>query len=458
MPEIPTREEEAVAKPTECPRCHQVAVVFDYLEGFSVCEACGRILNDEELVPQNEYYNNTSIPSGVFVGAKDSGLAAAAATFGGSAVATRVLGGRYRPEIPWEKLKQHLEKLVNALDLPAPVAKEAESYLERLHKDTSRAWRREEITAAAVYVAIRLNNLPLTLLDLAKVTHLGLHAMGKSYHLATAALGMRPPHAQAQTVLERSLNKVLKDTDTTEIGRLLGDATAVLAWADQQLVIGTSHPIVNVAASIVIALEMNNVAVGFDYVGNVLILGLDSLQERLGKIKAKLLSYSKLLPYSAMITKSNVFSHARAIIRLTRVLQKESEANETPLAGSASAMLIAAQQQAEEEEEANELQPGPVKRRCVRFEEDIAHGDAGVKVPSRAPDGGDVAMRKPSATMSPSQQEDDAELCSDLDMSDDDDLDVYLRTPAEVEAYQEIFEAITADAPSREKKDTRKVK
>ena len=60
--------------------------------------------------------------------------------------------------------------------------------------------------------------------------------------------------------------------------------------------------------------------------------------------------------------------------------------------------------------------------------------------------------------MSPSQQEDDAELCSDLDMSDDDDLDVYLRTPAEVEAYQEIFEAITADAPSREKKDTRKVK
>lgn len=481
MADIPDRAEEAVGKPTKCPRCHQVAVVFDYLQGFSVCEACGRLLENDEFVPQL-FQGDDTMPSGTFVGEGDTGLGASAAAMGNAA--GRALLQRYRPTEPWVKLKQHLAQVASKLNLPAAATKEAEGYLQRLQQDMPRPWRREEITAAAVYISIRQNNLPLTLLDLAKATHIGLYALGRFYHLATAALGMPTPQVQAQALLPRSLDRVLKENPTEAAGRVLEDAGAMLAWSQQQLVLGSKHPIHAVGASIMVALEMNNIAVGVDYVADALFIGPDALVLRLARMRDKLLSFSKLLPYSSLVTRMNVFCHAKAIIRLTKLLHKDDDAAAEPEPGSASAMLVAAQHaqqdEDEKEEEAQEVeeavQPAPSKRRRVQFKEDgnkkINEAETVDMLMKEAePPGGDVPAPKrgPQLAPRPSQprpapspvlsedddldNKDDDELGSDLDMSDD-EIDRYLRTPAEVQAYQEVFEALTegAVAPVRKKR------
>jgi hypothetical protein len=60
-----------------CPRCSAEAVAFDDVQGIKVCESCGNVLEESELVQYTSWEEDVG-PSGVFVAAGDSGRAAGA--------------------------------------------------------------------------------------------------------------------------------------------------------------------------------------------------------------------------------------------------------------------------------------------------------------------------------------------------------------------------------------------
>lgn len=72
-----------MAEPAElCPKCNAESVVFDYLEGLSVCESCGAVVEESQLVQHvTEFGDNDSGPTrlGVFVRDCDTGAVAGAA-------------------------------------------------------------------------------------------------------------------------------------------------------------------------------------------------------------------------------------------------------------------------------------------------------------------------------------------------------------------------------------------
>lgn len=241
----------------ECPQCHEHSVLYDYIQGLQVCESCGRVIHDEELVPQ--LFQGGTRPTGVIVGQKDSGMEASARVLHGTLLGRTLQ--RARTKAPIVKLRQRLVEMANKLSLPQEVTMQAEQYLEDLASIIGGAWGENE-AAAAIYIAVRQSGSPLTLLDLSAATHVDIYALGRLYRMAIETLGVTPPPIQPVNLLSRALHRVLNGR-VANIRGVEEDATLVLQWVDHHIPLGSRHPIVSVGLALMIALEMNNVSLLF---------------------------------------------------------------------------------------------------------------------------------------------------------------------------------------------------
>ena len=149
-----------------CQMCGQPdSVSFDYVHGLLVCEECGAILPTQDLVAPVEF-NKFGEPEGVLVGAKDTGADISARHLHHASARKAVQRSRpYDPVVPLRKI---LTLQSSKLQLAKNIVEEAESYVERIAKNLRGAWRRDILVSSAIYLAIRLNNVPLTLLDMTK--------------------------------------------------------------------------------------------------------------------------------------------------------------------------------------------------------------------------------------------------------------------------------------------------
>lgn len=246
----------------QCPRCHNFAVGFDYLQGLSVCEACGHVLQDEELVSQVMYAGKEDQrPCGVVVGAKDSGLEASLHMLHGTRVGTAVR--RSRPRNSTLHVAKIVKEISVKLRLASSVSLEAEMYMEKVLKAARGSWRLELVAASAVYTAIRQNNIPLTLLDLADATHQSIYTLGRYYRLAIGMLGIRPPPIHIADHLHRALSRYYGSKPVPK--GVAGDAIEVLNWMEEQFDEGSRHPLVMMGAAILVGLEMNSVRLAFAF-------------------------------------------------------------------------------------------------------------------------------------------------------------------------------------------------
>lgn len=244
-------------EPGQCPKCHEHAVGFDYLQGLSVCEACGHVLQDEELVSQVLYVGKEDQrPAGVIVGSKDSGLEASLHMLRGTRVGTAV--HRSRPRNSALHVAKTVKEISNKMRLSSSVVSEADLYMEKVLKAAHGSWRLELVAASAVYMAIRQNNVPLTLLDLADATQQNIYALGRYYRLAIRMLDIHPPQIRVADHLHRALARYYASASVQKV--VENDATAVLHWIQDQFVEGSRHPLVMLGVAILVSLEMNNVS------------------------------------------------------------------------------------------------------------------------------------------------------------------------------------------------------
>lgn len=237
-----------------CPTCHEDAVVFDHIQGVSACESCGCVVQESELVAPS-FDGVDGRPSGVFVGAKDTGAGASAALLHGSGIGRAIQ--RSRPNEGITKVRQVLRDLSARLALPPPIRDQAAHFLEQLFPLVAGNWRREHVAAAAVYTAIRINRAPLTLVDLSEALQTNIYVLGTKYRAGLRLLGVHPPQAHAVDLVERSVEALLAGERSAAGVRR--DTELALAWMERHL-LGRHHPLIALCAAILIACEMNSVS------------------------------------------------------------------------------------------------------------------------------------------------------------------------------------------------------
>ncbi|GAB4820830.1 hypothetical protein N2152v2_007876 [Parachlorella kessleri] len=327
-----------------CPKCKANALQFDELYGITACEACGHV--QEEAVLVHCTPETLDGPSGVFVPDKDSGRAAAASLLPRQGVGLWLQrSSSDAGQDTRVKRRLRCEEVCHLLHLQPAIVSQAQHFQEQLAGCLERRWRRDCMVAAAVYAACRIEGLPLTLRDLADaIQESDVHLLGRHYQAALQLLGLRPPLAEPEILLRRSLDRIARAMghgtptnpgqaspplavawagvalDTRSLAQVQPDAELLLRWMKVQL--GCQcHPQAEVGAAVVVAAQMATLpGVETQVVAVALGLAKGTVDRRAQQVRQKLLELSRLLPYGAEVTSRNVGTHARTIIRLSGVL------------------------------------------------------------------------------------------------------------------------------------------
>jgi hypothetical protein len=191
------------------------------------------------------------------------------------------------------------------------------------------------------------------------------------------------------------------------------------------------------------------VAVGHQYVAGFLHIGPEAIAHRLHQVKEKFLSFRHLLPYGNTINAKNVFSHARAIARMSNVLEQQSTAAAAAAEPGRAAGVVAV---AKGDKNAEDL--GPASKALAESQKPALEA---AKLEAKIPK--DYSKRRKRVRFEQQEEEEEKkepksleavtelsgddvdELGTDLDASDS-ELDMYLRSAEEVEAFKEAYEAL----------------
>lgn len=246
-----------------CSACGAInSVSMDCIHGIMVCEECGSVAQMVGLV-SSITFNQHGQREGVMVGAKDSGAQAGLKSM--KSPEARKSVQRSRSYDAFIELARIMAVRANALELPQHVKDEALSYAERLSQRLRGAWKRDMVVSSAIYVAVRVNHIPLTLMDLTSVLSIDVFTIGRYYRKAVELLGVCIPQWDPRILLPRTIMQVLREykgqTDwcsTPKKSLILRDAIEILEWIQSRDIRGV-HPLTCMGAAVVVAMEMNQV-------------------------------------------------------------------------------------------------------------------------------------------------------------------------------------------------------
>lgn len=236
------------------------SVTMDFVHGILVCEDCGAVVPIVDLVTTIGF-SEQGQPLGHLVDAKDSGMNVSMLTMQNEATKRAIQ--RSREYNPMKRLREILRAQSVQLGLSKPVLEEAELYMERLSHAVKGTWKRSVLVGAALYIAIRQNKLPLTLLDLTSVTGIRIFTLGKYYCQALQILSMDVPPMDSRILLPKGIQRFMEQVkdvkliDSCDVS-LCEDAELALGYILQNDT-GSVHPLTSVGAAVVMAIEMNNV-------------------------------------------------------------------------------------------------------------------------------------------------------------------------------------------------------
>ncbi len=200
-------------------------------------------------------------------------------------------------------------------------------------------------------------------------------------------------------------------------------------------------------------------AVGHQFVAGFLHIGADAIAHRLNQIRDKFLSFKHLLPYGNTINAKNVFSHARAIARMSNILEQQQQQ-----AAAAAARAMGAAPAPVERNTEGEL--GPAAKALAESQKPaLEAAKLEAKIPKdyskrrkrvtfeegKEKNGPEEEEKEPKKVAAEADGEDededeDEELGSDLDAAE---VNMYLRSEEEVEAFKVVYQALEGAAAER---------
>ena len=460
----------------QCQGCGNDAVIFDDVEGLSVCESCGRVANNGHDLVHQLFHTSKPERSGITIQHSDSGLNASHA----------ILKKQYGVALPhahkqstFRYYKQHFDVYVNQLQLQPPLIEEALSYLKQLIPLLYQVMKRREIAISSIYLALRQNSAPLTLADMSSLTDTSPRTIGRHYLACRLALGLSPPVTSPQVLVPRSVVRVLPaESDHGIRARVERDAIDVLGWMEEGIAqIGqrfASVPLYRVSGAIFVAMEMNSIHMRHAQIAKSLVLSEVRVRHEVHNLRSSLMRYIHLLPYKMEVDANNVFLHTKAIIRLAklfgggsgqetewhrRVSEKAATRNATisRSRGQRNAPVLAlpppsSAAVAHEKKEEEESPPNVAAAVCMA---ENNRKPKEQKKSVRFTDEGGVTKKKKTNPPPPpkgrrrkeeeEEEGDEVDADGDLDAFDDSDIEQYLRTDEEVEALGQLQDVLGMD-------------
>ena len=323
-------------------------VSMEYIHGVLVCEECGAVKvhytlpsQDVEGAPSVQHrienlqttvtFDRYGRPEGKMIDMNKDYTGEKASTYALPSSRARQLIQQGRPYDAYIPMKKILMAYGHGLGLPKHVLDESEIYAINLLATLKGSWRRELLVTAALYIAIRMNQLPLTLLDVMSQctgTGISMYSIGKHYRTAVQMLGLRMPMVEYEILLPKLLDSVLNSVPHSETplkthkvrSQVISDAEMLLQWVSKREFEHVSHPLTLASACLVLALEMNQLYLCSSVNTAASIFGISSsaLMKRIRSIKQTLLSCgSKYLSFGDNITMKNVSKYASIILKVT---------------------------------------------------------------------------------------------------------------------------------------------
>lgn len=314
----------AASGSTTCPQCGTDNIEVEPVQALTFCLDCGFVLSDEHL-DISVLYEESGRRTGVLVAENDDGSRAATV---GLPAGTKGFGPRGL-KIGQDKVAARVRLLCGQLQVPPAVTSDAESTADQLltriyalqqadGKVSLRIANRDKLAAAAVYIAARFAQLPITAVDVALAIRVSTKTFGRAFRSAVKALGVNLPLTPPRVFLRSAAHKLCHN-QAAQVA-VERDAVALEAWLSSQ----PQHrgtPLLTAATALTIALEAHPPASGCKRkvkakdVSKALHIAERHLTTRVFSAKSKLVEVSKALPWAEEITTQNVAWHLQTILK-----------------------------------------------------------------------------------------------------------------------------------------------
>lgn len=327
-----------------CTGCQKEGGIdWDDVDGLFVCHNCGQridiaetgeevVLPGEEQLVSDTQYDHRGIQYGtVPVGAGDTGSWVAMNTMS-TPGARRAMqhARRYDADVP---IKKFVREYGDHLRLTRPVLEEAIEYASRIHRALpSRSMKLQMMALSGIYVAIRMNQLPLTLVDLAAVIPKGdvtVYSIGRSYRQCLMGLKLYVPPMDPVGMIPKLFAALLERYDRAEMAcqtreKVLSDAKKLIGFISRTEK-RSQHPTALAATSIYLAMEMNMLPMPkVDDAARALGVGETALKTKANNIRHAMAALGQHLVYGENIKARNAMKYARVIMKLSTLRSREA--------------------------------------------------------------------------------------------------------------------------------------
>ncbi|KAK9809851.1 hypothetical protein WJX72_000342 [[Myrmecia] bisecta] len=241
-----------------CPQCDQSASELDCDSGLLVCSNCGFVLDQADLWSRSIYVEGEA--TGVYVRDGDTGLAAGGQTLGRRGA----FQDRLTRTAPVHTVR-HIEALAGALGVRKEVTEQAKFLLEQSVRLPEAAGLRKVpldiLAATCLYIACRLDALPVTFVEAAALVHCNASNFGGAYRSVVSALGVSLPEPSLSVFIPRTVARLRKTpADHPRLLAVERDAMALWDWVCTVRSLD-KHSLSTVAAVILVAADAHQVNV-----------------------------------------------------------------------------------------------------------------------------------------------------------------------------------------------------
>eukprot|EP01018_Ginkgo_biloba_P012958 Gb_28195 [translate_table: standard] len=309
-----------------CDKCGEDRVVMDGITGMMVCDSCGFVKEDADF--RSAWDFTTGEGGGTFVSVHDAGARGAGRYSGrvnGRWVRTRGVGNYHDHKRALAIKKLH--QITSLLRLPTQRVGDVKFMVEKITKGEWGAGRWLDILiGACVYVTVRQNHLPLTIIEVAVVINGNVSELGRMYNRVLNFLDIKLPDVDLFIFLERAITTfpAFSDIDVEKTSRMMKHGRFLLQCAFQWFLTTGRHPLPIVAAILAFLAEVNEVKIGLEDLSKELHVPAHTCKLRFKELQESLVRVGQSLPWGKDITTKTVIRHAPFILKYMEVKSKSN--------------------------------------------------------------------------------------------------------------------------------------
>ena len=221
-----------------CNYCNSKNLIFNYKLNSTLCENCGKILNENLFLNENNFtelnkfsYNNNK--------------------FNNFLLSNQIFNRE-------KKIKNLFSNIINILKLPNFLLEISMKYYKLcLNKNFSKGIKSKILCCVILYSICRLNNINILLIEFSNIIKINLFKLGTIYIKFIKLFDLKIPLLDSSLILKKLISK-FKNFNSNEIQQINQIAFKILQCMKKNWLIEGRNPNGICAACIFISLKLNN--------------------------------------------------------------------------------------------------------------------------------------------------------------------------------------------------------